>query len=397
MSIRTRTLSAGCAAMLLFGACSSIVPPPQSSASSIASTVDPVTTVNPTTTAPTSTTEPLLGFVERTGAFIDDLVLDGQFSGVALIADGDEVVYERAAGLADRESNAPIGMTTRFNLGSMNKMFTAVAILQLMERDLLRLEGTIAEYLPDYPNREVAEQVAIEHLLTHASGLGDVFTAQFEANPHRYRTNADYLPLFVDDPLEFAPGERFLYSNAGYVVLGLTIERLTGLSYDEYVRSNIFEPAGMLDTGSHDVDDDVADLAVGYTFVDIHGNHTGVLGPNTSMMPGRGFAAGGGYSTAGDLLRFRNTLLGGRLLSPASLDLLITGKVEVAANTQYAFGFFDRVEAGQRVVGHTGGAPGVCSFLNIYPETGYTVVVLSNWDDDCLPVLTHLKDHPPTG
>jgi CubicO group peptidase (beta-lactamase class C family) len=338
----------------------------------------------------------VLGFVERTAAFVDDLALRGQFSGVALIGHGDDVVWELATGAADRVENLPIHMGTKFNLGSMSKMFTAVAVLQLMERDLLTLDGTIAEYFPGYPNEEVAGQVTVEHLLTHTSGLGDVFTEQFEVDPHRFRTTADYLPLFVDDPLMFVPGERFLYSNAGYVVLGLIIEELSGLGYRDYVRNSIFEPSGMFDTGNYDVEDEVADLAVGYTFLNIRGEPTGVLGPNTSMMPGRGFAAGGGYATAEDLLRFRNALLDGRLLAPESIDLLITGKVDVRDGARYAYGFFDQIDDGQRVVGHTGGAPGVCSFLNIYPETGYTVVVLSNSDDDCLPVLLHMRDHPPS-
>ena len=111
-------------------------------------------------------------------------------------------------------------------------------------------------------------------------------------------------------------------------------------------------------------------------------------------MPGRGFAAGGGYSTVEDLLLFRNALLGHQLLSPAATDLLINGKVEIRENTQYAFGFFDRIDAGGRMIGHTGGAPGVCSFLNIYLETDYTVIVLTNSDNDCGEVLAYLGMNP---
>jgi len=346
------------------------------------------------TSVTTSTTEPATG-VEGLAALVDNLILRREFSGVVLIAGGDEVVWEAAGGLANRDLNIANNIDTRFNLGSMNKMFTAVAILQLMEEQLLALDGTIADYLPDYPNTEVAEQVTVEHLLTHTSGLGGTFTEQFEADPHRFRTNADYLPLFVDDPLEFPPGQQFRYSNAGYVVLGLIIERLTGLSYDDYVADNIFRPSGMLATGSFDVEEEAADIAVGYTTQDLQGNETGVLAANTSLMPGRGFAAGGGYSTAGDLLRFRNALFDYRLLSSVSLDLLIIGKVETGDGARYAFGFFDLGQGRARSVGHGGGAPGVCSFLRMYPETGCTVVVLSNSDHDCGAVLDYLQDHPP--
>jgi D-alanyl-D-alanine carboxypeptidase len=362
---------------------------PTSSPTSISSLTTP-----PSTGTPSSTTGPPATGVESAAAFVTDLIRRDQFSGVVLIASDDEVVFQAAGGLADRESNIANCMGTRFNLGSMNKMFTAVAILQLMEGQLLALDGTVAEYLPDYPNPEVAEQVTIRQLLTHTSGLGDVFTEDFEAHPHQFRANADYLPLFVDAPLQFSPGGQFSYSNAGYVVLGLIIERLTGLSYDDYVHEHIFQPSGMLATGSLDVEEEAADLAIGYTTRDLQGNETGVLTANTPLMPGRGFAAGGGYSTAGDLLRFRNGLFGHQLLSPASLDLLITGQVEVREHIWYAFGFFDRVQADRRVVGHTGSAPGVCSFMDMYPESGYTVVVLSNSDGDCATVLEHLGDHP---
>lgn len=347
------------------------------------------------TTTSTSTTLGPQDGVEALATFVNGLVADGAFSGVVLVADDEKALYETAAGWADREAETLISPDTRFNLASMNKMFTAVAVLQLAEQGTLAFDETIATYLPDYPNREVAEQVTIEQLLTHTSGLGDVFTEQFFTDPHRYRSNADYLPLFADEPLLFPPGEQFTYSNAGYVVLGLVIEVLSSQSYDDYVRTHIFEPAGMTATSAFDIDEAVPDLALGYTTQDAAGEETGVLRPNADLMPGRGFAAGGGYSTAGDLLRFRQALYGGRLLSPASVDLLTTGRVEVGPAASYAYGFFDRVQGGRRVVGHGGGAPGVCSSLGMYPETGYTVVILSNTDADCLTVLDYLKEHPP--
>lgn len=348
-----------------------------------------------TTSTSTSTTLGTQDGVEALAVFVDALMDGGDLSGVVLVADEAEVLYEAAAGWADRETETLISPDTRFNLGSMNKMFTAVAILQLVEQGALRLDGTISAYLPDYPNSEVAEQVTIDQLLTHTSGLGNVFTEEFGADPHRYRSNADYLPLFADQPLLFPPGEQFTYSNAGYVVLGLVIESLSGQSYDDYVRTHIFEPAGMTATSAFDIDEEVPDLALGYTTQDAAGEETGVLRPNADLMPGRGFAAGGGYSTAGDLLRFRQALYEGRLLSPASVDLLTTGRVEVGPAASYAYGFFDRVQGGRRVVGHGGGAPGVCSSLSMYPETGHTVVILSNSDADCLTVLDYLKEHPP--
>lgn len=325
---------------------------------------------------------------------MEDLVARGELSGVVLVARDDEVAWETAAGQANRESSLPNRMDTKLNLGSMNKMFTAVAILQLVEERKVALDDTIADHLPDYPNGEVAGSVTIHQLLTHTSGLGDVFTAAFGADPHAYRSNADYLPLFVDEPLLFAPGSGWSYSNAGYVVLGLIIERVSGQTYDAYVRERVFEPSGMEDTAAHDVEDADPDLAIGYTTLDIEGNELGVLRANTALLPGRGFAAGGGYSTAGDLLRFRTALLSNVLLDPESTALLLTGKVDMSERARYAYGFIDRTDAGQRAVGHTGGAPGICSFLWTYPETGWTVIVLSNSDGGCMPVLQHLRDSP---
>lgn len=426
MSIKIRPLLMGCVVLFLFASCSPAMqtrntPPsmdtPDLNTSLPAKTLLPLTstaivstatrmqnplflTDTPTLSTPTlvrTTPSPASASsdsVNQMAAYIETLAAQDQFSGAVLVAKGDEIMWVYAHGLADREANLPNRVDTKFNLGSMNKMFTAVAILQLVEQNQLSLEDTISELLPDYPNSEVANQVTIHQLLSHTSGLGDVFTEGFEANPNQFRSNQDYLPLFVNEPLLFPPGQQFSYSNAGYVVLGLIIEALSGQSYYDYVRLNIFEPSGMNNTDSYYIEADIPNLAIGYTTLDIHSNETGVLARNSALMPGNGFAAGGGYSTVEDLFRFRQALFGYQLLSQATTDLLTTGKVEVRQNTQYAYGFIDRIEAGHRMVGHTGGAPGVCSFFSAYLETGYTVVVLSNSDSDCGAVLTFLGENP---
>jgi len=200
--------------------------------------------------------------------------------------------------------------------------------------------------------------------------------------------------LFVDDPLQFEPGTRFAYSNEGYIVLGLIIEKVTGQSHWDYTTENIFRPSGMFHTGAYELDTEVPNRAIGYTTQDAEGNETGTLADNTPLMPIKGTPAGGGYSTLEDLLNFSNALLGYRLLNQASTKLLLAGKVEVREGSQYAYGFLDRTIAGQRVVGHTGGAPGVCTSLEMYLDSGYTVIVLSNTDQGCLPVLESLREQP---
>jgi CubicO group peptidase (beta-lactamase class C family) len=150
------------------------------------------------------------------------------------------------------------------------------------------------------------------------------------------------------------------------------------------VRKSIFEPSGMTDTGAYELDAQVPNLAKGYTRFDLANNDLGEVRDNSFLMPMRGGSAGGGFSTVDDLLRFRNALLAHRLLSPASTELLLAPKVRMGEHAQYAYGFMDREVEGQRIVGHGGGAPGICSLLNIYVDLGYTAIVLTNGDEDCL-------------
>jgi CubicO group peptidase (beta-lactamase class C family) len=327
--------------------------------------------------------------------FIAGLAAADQFAGAVLIAKDGVSVYMAAYGLASRSPDVPNQTDTRFNLGSMDKMFTAVAIMQLVEQGRLSLDGRIVDYWPDYPNPEVARKVTIHHLLVHASGMGDCFEGDFFTTPKdQLRTVEGYLPLFVDDPLQFEPGTQFAYSNEGYIVLGLIIEKVTGQSYDDYVRENVYGPSGMSHTGAYELDAEVPNRAIGYTTQDAQGNETGVLADNTPLMPIKGTPAGGGYSTVQDLLSFSNALLGYRLLRPESTELLLAGKIEIREGHRYAYGFFDETIGGQRVVGHGGGAPGVCTSMDMFLDSGYTVIVLSNTDQGCFPVLQFLGEHP---
>ena len=350
----------------------------------------PVPTAVPPT--PTPPSAPIAG---KLMALIDELGATGQFSGAALIALDGVPVYSAAYGLARRSPDLPNQIDTKFDLGSMGKMFTSVAILQLVEQGALSLDDRIVDAVPDYPNQEVAEQVTVHHLLTHTAGMGDCFEGEFFATPRdQLRTVEGYLPLFVDDPLQFEPGSEWAYSNEGYIVLGLIVEQVTGQSYWDYVGEHIFAPAGMANSGAYDLEAEVPNRATGYTTLDAEGNETGSPAENTPLMPVVGTPAGGSYSTVEDLLRFTNALLSYRLLSPESTALLLEGKVEIREGRRYAYGFFDRTIRGQRVVGHGGGAPGVCTMMDIFFDSGYTVIVLSNSDQDCVPVLEFLGQHP---
>ena len=187
-----------------------------------------------------------------------------QFAGAVLVARHGKVLLEHAWGLADRESGTANTPTTRFRIGSMNKTFTAVATLQLVEAGKLALDDTIGKHLPDYPNKDVASKVTVRHLLTHTGGTGDIFGPEFDQHRLTLREHRDYIQLYGSRGLTHEPGTRFEYSNYGYVLLGALIEKVSGESYYDFVRDNIFRPAGMTSTDSLPESEDVPDRAVGY-------------------------------------------------------------------------------------------------------------------------------------
>ena len=319
-------------------------------------------------------------------AYLDDLARKDEFSGVVLLTRGSETLFSKVYGLADRERNIPNRIDTKFNLASMNKMFTGMAIAQLAEKGKLSFDDKVGKHLPDYPNREVAEKVTIHHLLTHTSGLGSYWNPRYQAAKDRLQTLGDFLPTFADAPLAFQPGERFEYSNAGYIVLGLIVEKVSGESYADYVRRHIYEPAGMTDTAFFPKDQEVPNRAVGYRTLQGPGGPPlpGGPRPNTTELGRIGGSAGGGYSTAPDLLKFATALREHRLLSAAMTETVLTGKVPMPAslgrNVRYGYGFGEEKEGGHRVVGHSGGFPGVHGQLDVGLDDGTTLVILSNVD-----------------
>src|SRR5215813_7617449 len=266
------------------------------------------------------------GMIEHLNAMIDKGVLDDSFSGVVMIARDGKPIFQRASGLASKSYNVSNRVDTKFNLGSINKFFTRVAISQLIEQGKLSPDDTIGKHLPDYPNKEAAEKVTIKHLLEMRSGIGDFFGPKFEATPKdRIRSIKDYLPLFADQPLKFEPGTSQAYSNGGYIVLGAIIEKVAGQSYYDYARERIFKPAGMENTDSYEVDTNVPNLATGYLR-----DKKGERVSNVYSAPARGSSAGGGYSTAEDLLKFTIALRTYKLLSEAQTTRTVQGAVGVA-------------------------------------------------------------------
>lgn len=331
---------------------------------------------------------------ESLTAYLEGLAKEDRFSGVVLIARDGKPFFVKAYGLADKSKNLPNNPETKFNLGSMNKMFTAVAIAQLVEQGKLAFDDKVGKVLPDYPNKEVASKVTIHHLLTHTSGLGSYWNAKFDARRAQIKTVADYLALFADEPLLFEPGGRFAYSNSGYIVLGAIIEKVTGQSYYDYVREHIYKPAGMKNTDAYQISEATSNLAMGYT--NLGPDDKPANGPrreNTETRPNRGGPAGGGYSTVEDLLRFATALRDHQLLSAKATELLTTGKVDMGRGSKYGYGFGEQQMNGHRIYGHNGGAPGIGSDLSIFEEPGYVAVVMTNYDPPLMmPVVRKVRE-----
>ena len=328
--------------------------------------------------------------------FLDRLVAADAFSGTVLVAKDGKPFFEKAYGLASRAYDVPNKLDTKFNLGSMNKMFTAVAIAQLAEQGKLSFDDKIGKYLPDFPVKDAAEKVTIHHLLTHTSGLGSYFNDEFmKSSRDRFRAVKDYFPLIEKEKLSFEPGARFGYSNTGFLVLGAIVEKVSGQDYFDYVREHIYRPAGMANTDAFELDQDIPNLAVGYTRMGPGGRP--LRGPrknNVFLHVIKGGPAGGGYSTAEDLLDFDRALRSHKLLGPKMTDLVLAGKVEMGrgSDMKYAYGFGDERSGGHRFVGHGGGFPGISSKLDMDLTDGYTIVVLSNYDGGAEPVADKARD-----
>jgi CubicO group peptidase (beta-lactamase class C family) len=290
------------------------------------------------------------------------------FSGAILIAHQGHIVLEQAWGLADTAKQIRNTTDTQFCIGSMNKMFTSVAILQLVQQGKLALDKPILTWWPDYPNHELASKVTLRELLNHTGGTGDIFTPEYEAHRLETRTLADYVKLFGDRAIAFEPGTRMEYSNYGFILLGRIIEIVTGEPYQTYVGKHIYEPAGMLHTESSPESDNVPGRAVGYS------QGRGGLVANTDKLPWSGTSAGGGYSTVGDLYLFAQALQSGKLVTPELLSEATRGST---LRSDYGLGFYVLADGGY---GHGGGAPGINGELHILPHSGYTLVVLANRD-----------------
>jgi CubicO group peptidase (beta-lactamase class C family) len=309
---------------------------------------------------------------------------DEQFSGVVFVKRDEEELFKEAYGFANRSWNISNAVDTRFRIASVSKLFTAVAVLQLIEHGKLSLDTRIVECL-DLENTAISAEATVWHMLTMTSGIADWFeesgdweetwAALCREHPiYMFRRNADYL------------GEKHQYNGAGYILLGLVIEKLSGISYFDYVRQHIFKRAGMTQSDFLALDAVDANVAEGY--IPIVGSEDKITGwkKNIYSTTPEAAADGGATSTADDLTRFSRALRAGRLLSPAWTHELLTPKVMEREERfkgytwKYGYGNFFLLDDSDRTVrwGHTGEEDGVSCRLYHYPAQQIDVVILGN-------------------
>ncbi len=293
------------------------------------------------------------------------------FSGVVLLARDGKPLLRQAWNRAERRAGTPNRPETRFNLGSINKIFTKVAIAQLAQQGKLTLGDPLTRWLPDWPGAS-ASKITIAMLAGHRAGIGDIFGPRYEAaDRSKLRHNRDFIPLFRDEPLWFEPGTSERYSNGSYVLLGEIIAKASGKDYYDYMRDHVWGQAGMTATAYLASDDSARDMAMGYTRGD---DGRGALGENISSRPARGSAAGGGYSTLDDMLRFDQALLANRLCAPGWTAWVLGGPPPADARAAAAPG-----GGGEKPgFGIAGGAPGISA--EHMHEGALTLIVLGNFD-----------------
>ena len=293
--------------------------------------------------------------------------VDGKrFMGAVLVAQNGKILIDKGYGLANLEWDIPDSPSTKFRLGSITKQFTAASILLLEERGKLKTDDLVKQYMPDAP--AAWDKITIFHLLTHTSGIPS-FTSfpDYRSTEAIATTPEKLVGRFRDKPLNFQPGEKWEYSNSGYVLLGYLLEKISGQRYKGFIQENIFKPLGMNDSGYDSNAAIIPHRASGYT-----PTPTGIVnaGYIDMTIP---FSAGALYSTTGDLLRWEQGLFGGKVISPASLT-----KMTTPFKNDYAFGLGVRTLNGHKLIDHGGGIEGFNTQMSYYPDDKLTVIVLSN-------------------
>jgi Beta-lactamase class C and other penicillin binding proteins len=297
--------------------------------------------------------------------YINRYVKNNLFSGAVLVAKGGKVILSKGYGMANYELDVANVAQTKFRLGSITKQFTAMAILQLQEKGLLSVDDLITKYFPDY---KIAEKVTIHHLLTHTSGIHN-----FTNDPEYGQTMMIASPVektiarFKDKPLDFAPGEKWDYSNSGYILLGAIIEKASGKSYEDYLKENIFQPLNMVNTGYDHSDALLKNRAAGYQM------SRGKIANASYLDMSIPYSAGALYSTVEDLYLWDRALYTEKLVKKATLEKMFT-----PIKSNYGYGWAIEDQKGHKRISHGGGINGFGTQINRYVNDDACVIMLSN-------------------
>lgn len=295
---------------------------------------------------------------------------NNEFSGNLLIAQNDNILFNHAYGYADKRFGVKNTLETRFNLASITKDFTALAILQLSQAKKLSLDDLIGKYIPEFPDSK-GQKISIRHLLTHQSGLDQSFSDPvFVKLKHQMNDIEDYIDIIKDDELLFEPGTGSEYSNDGFEILGVIVQRVSGMSYYDYVRQHIFEKLNMMDSGYIQVSLAQKNMARNYTNLSALGPDEGFLRETLYMFPAIGSASGGAYSTTADMLTYMNAIESGKLLDDYHQSLFLNRFREPDDEQKNSTG-----------KGGAGGAPGVSTYYVVNFNLGVKIVILSNYDE----------------
>ncbi|GHD80935.1 CubicO group peptidase (beta-lactamase class C family) [Salinibacterium amurskyense] len=327
---------------------------------------------------------------------LDEFLEQNDFSGTVLIKRGNATIYEAVAGKASQRWDVPNTAETRFDSSSITKLFTSVAALQQVSKNDLDLETSIHHYV-DLADTEIDPAVTLLHVLTHTSGIADDVDEEegesyadlwAEFPTYTILEPADQLPTFVNKEPLAEPGVECVYTNAGYVLAGLALEKVTKTDYRQYIFDEVFTPAGMIDSGFYDRRDAAPRVAEGWDYID------GRWVSNIYSAPPIGLPDGGAHVTAADLVRFIQAVRNGELLDTEFTEEFLTPQVQYDDETWYGFGLeFDMNEDGSvRSYFADGVSPGASGIVRHYLENGLDVVVLSNSEEGAWPVIREIDE-----
>jgi CubicO group peptidase (beta-lactamase class C family) len=299
--------------------------------------------------------------------------------------------------MADAAARSPITRASRFGMASVSKLFTAVAILQLVQEGKLALDDTLAKLLPGFPDAEFARGATIHRLLSHTAGAGDYWDDEYERHWGQITEHSQMLPHVLRHLGESPPGE-YSYSNSGYILLGLVIEAVTGQSFYDHVQRRVLGPAGMIATGYPKRSEQPPGAALPYD-PEMEAGAVKLGSWLPARLGERGTSAGGASATADDLLRFVEALRSGRLLDAVHLELLTRPHVEIGPDRWYGYGTMIARRDGVVSWGHGGSAPGTQFELEVFPAADTVLVMLSNYNTiagvELASALGHLVRNEP--